>query len=69
MADIGVHNQKTNSNTGPYFKNQRIGLRHVLSWPKLALELKFHDPGTFGGFGKRGKTHKHTRFVFYKYRY
>ena len=26
---------------------------HVLSWPKLGLELKFHDFGTFDGFGKR----------------
>ena len=34
-------------------KNSKIGLRHVLSWPKLGLEPKFHDPGTFGGFGKR----------------
>ena len=38
-------------------KNSKIGLRHVLSWPKLGLEPKFHDPGTFGGFGKRGHTH------------
>ena len=28
----------------------------VLSWPKLGLEPKFHDPGTFGGFGKREQT-------------
>ena len=34
-------------------KISKIGLRHVLSWPKLGLEPKFHDPGTFGGFGKR----------------
>ena len=51
----------------------KIGLRHVLSWPKLGLEPKFHDPGTFGGFGKRGQTdrqtHTQTRFMFYKYRY
>ena len=33
-----------------------MGLRHVLSWPKLGLEPKFHDPGTFGGFGKREQT-------------
>ena len=31
----------------------KIGLRHVLSWPKLGLEQKFHETGTFGGFGKR----------------
>ena len=33
-------------------KISKIGLSHVLSWPKLGLEPKFHDPGTFGGFGK-----------------
>ena len=27
--------------------------RHVLSWPKLGLEPKFYESGTFGGFGKR----------------
>ena len=30
----------------------KIGLRSDLKWPKLGLEPKFHDPGTFGGFGK-----------------
>ena len=39
-------------------KISKIGLRHVLSWPKLGLAPKFHDPGTFGGFGKRGHTDK-----------
>ena len=34
-------------------KISKIGLRHVLSWPKLGLEPKFHDPGTFDGFGKQ----------------
>ena len=49
-------------NTGPYgdpplkIKISKIGLRHVLSWPKLGLEPKFHESGTFGGFGKRGHT-------------
>ena len=49
-------------NTGPYghppleIKISKIGLRHVLSWSKLGLEPKFHDPGTFGGFGKREHT-------------
>ena len=37
-------------------KISKIGLRHVLSWPKLGLEPKFHDAGTFGGFGKQ--THR-----------
>ena len=36
----------------------KFGLRHVLSWPKLGLGPKFHDPGSFGGFGKRGQTNK-----------
>ena len=49
-------------------KISKIGLRHVLSWPKLGLESKFHDPWTFGGFGKRGQTHRQTRFMFHKYR-
>ena len=46
-------------NTGPYegpplkTKISKIGLHHILSWPKLGLEPKFHDPETFGGFGKR----------------
>ena len=34
-------------------KISKIGLRHVLSWPKLGLEPKFYESGTFGGFGKR----------------
>ena len=34
----------------------KIGLRSDLSWPKVGLEQKFHEPGTFGGFGKRGQT-------------
>ena len=60
--------------TGPYgdphlkIKISKIGLRDVCC-PKLGLEPKFHDPGTFGGYGKRGKTYRHTRFMFYKYRY
>ena len=60
-------------NTGPYgdpplkIKISKIGLRLALSWAKLGLEPKFHDPGSFGGFGKRGQTDKQTRFMFYKY--
>ena len=30
----------------------------VLSWPKLGLEPKFHEPGTFDGFRKREQTHR-----------
>ena len=43
-------------NTGPYGESPlkieilKIGLRHVLSWPKLNLEPKFHDSGTFFTF-------------------
>ena len=61
-------------NTGPYgdpplkIKILKIGLRSDLSWPKLGLEPKFHEPGTFGGFGKREQTDTQTRFMFYKYR-
>ena len=33
------------------------------------IKPKFHDPGTFGGFGKREHTDTHTRFMFYKYRF
>ena len=64
------------SNTGPYgdpplkMKITKMGLRHVLSWPKLGLEPKFYEAWTFGGFGKREQTHRHThtRFMFHKYR-
>ena len=37
-------------------KISKLGLRHVLSWPKLGLEPKFHESGTFDGFGKRGQS-------------
>ena len=55
-------------NTGPYgtplpplnIEISKIGLRHVLSWPKLGLEPKFHEPGTFGCFGKREHTDTQT---------
>ena len=46
----------SNFNTGPYgepplkIKILKIGLRHVLSWPKSSLESKFHDSGTFFTF-------------------
>ena len=42
----------------------KIGIRSDLSWPKLGLEPKFHEGGSFGGFGKG----EQTRFMFYKYR-
>ena len=41
-------------------KISKIGLRSDLSWPKLGLEPKFHEPGTFGGFGKREQTYTQT---------
>ena len=56
MADISVNIRKgVIFNTGPYgdtlkIKKSKIGLRHVLSWPKLSLEPKFHDSGTFFTF-------------------
>ena len=49
---------------GTPLKNQNFdGFRHVLSWPKLGLEPKFHDPGTFGGFGKREQTYRQTHKI------
>ena len=39
-------------------KISKIGLRHVLSWAKLGLEAKYHDPGSFGGFGEPGQTNR-----------
>ena len=63
MAKIRMDNPKGSIfNTGPYgeppLKNKilKIGLRSDLSWPKLGLEPKFHESGTFGGFGKRGQS-------------
>ena len=41
-------------------KISKIGLRHVLSWPKLGLE---HDPVSFCGFGKRGQTNPQTHKI------
>ena len=69
-----MNNERAKNDTGPHgdpplkIKISKIGLRHVLSWPKLVIEPKFHDPGSFGGFGKREHTHRQTRFMFYKYR-
>ena len=42
-------------------QNLKIGLRSDLKWPKLGLQPKCHDPGTFVGFGKQitdPQTHK-----------
>ena len=56
-------------NTGPYgdpplkIKILKIGLRSDLSWPKVGLEPKFHEPGTFGGFGKREHTDTQTHKI------
>ena len=53
-------------NTGPYgdpplkIKILKIGLRSDLSRPKLGIEPTFHDPETFGGFGKREHTQRQT---------
>ena len=46
-AEISVDNQRAKFNTGLYWtplkiEISKIGLRHVLSWPKLGLESKFH---------------------------
>ena len=60
-----IFNIMDHMGTPSKIKILKIGFRHVLSWPKLVLEPKFHDPGTLGGFGKR----EQTRFMFYKYRW
>ena len=63
MAKIRVDNRKGVNFLhwtiwGPPLKIKipKIGFRHVLSWPKLGLESKFHESGTFGGFGKRAQS-------------
>ena len=57
--------------------NSKLGLRHVLSWPKLGTEPTFYETGTIDGFRKRAQilsdiqrkqTDRHTRFMIYKYR-
>ena len=54
-------------NTGPCgelkIKMSKIGLRHVLSWPKLGLEPKCHDPVTFGGFRKCAQIYRKVCFI------
>ena len=51
-ADKVLSNIQRIFNTGPSWG-------HVLSWPKVGLEPKFHEPGTFGGFRKREQTNTH----------
>ena len=50
--------------TEPYgeAKNKilKSGFLHAREDHKIGPEPKFHDPGTFGGFGKRGQTDTHT---------
>ena len=54
MADISMNYQRANFNTGhmggpsPLPLILKIGLHHVLSWPKLDLKPKCHEAGTFG---------------------
>ena len=36
-------------------KISKIGLRHVSCWPKLGLERKCYEAGTFGGFEKHAQ--------------
>ena len=74
MAEIFEKNEKkttkkhnfkiTRKNTleSVKMKNSKIGLRHVLSGPKLCLESKFNDPGTFGCFGEHEQTHTPSRY-------
>ena len=62
MGDISVNKQRANFNTGPYgdpLKNQNFENRASTCFklaPKLGLEPKFHESGTFDGFGKRGQS-------------
>ena len=73
MAEIIANNGKQRKirklvkiNTGPYgqlplkIKILKIGLRSDLSWAKVGLEPKYHEPGSFGGFGKREQTNRQT---------
>ena len=55
-----VHSHRSVSNA----KNEKKGLRHVLSWPKLGLELKFHDIGTFGGLEKHAQSLSDIQRIF-----
>ena len=46
----------------PPLKNQNFENRASSCFrPKLGLEPKFHEPGTFGGFGNREQTHTHRQ--------
>ena len=53
---LGFSTQKPHFSTLDHMGNplkikiSKIGLRHVLSWSKLSLEPKCHDPGTFFTF-------------------
>ena len=65
-VDRQTHRQ-THGQTAKMKNFKKSGLVMILSWPKCRLEPKFHETGTFDGFGKR--EHTYTRFMFYKYRY
>ena len=59
MAEIFEKNHEK-THLKKHKKAPKIGLRSDLSWPKVGLEPKFHETGTFGGFGKCEQTHTHT---------
>ena len=63
MPDIILNNQMAHSNPGRYGIS-KIGLRYVLSWRKLGLELKFIEAWTFGGFGKRAQILSDNQWIF-----
>ena len=71
LLSISVDTQRPKSNTRSHgewrpplkIKISKIGLRHVLSWPKLDIEPQFHDPGTFDGFGKREQTDNIYKYI------
>jgi len=61
MAEIFEKKKKTRKRpieSVKKIKILKIGLRSDLSWPKVVLEPKYHEPGTFGGFGKREQTNR-----------
>ena len=53
MAEIFEKNTRKN----PFEKSRKRPLESVkIKMSKIGLEPKFHEPGTFGGFGKREQT-------------
>ena len=74
-SEIRGNNERAKNNTGPYGTHTHTPRKsvsvifHLSSWPKKALEPKFHEAWNFGGFGKMKQAHKQARFKEYRYRY